>query len=617
MRVTTLSRQWFLALWSVLLVAKLLLAARLPLFVDEAFYWQEAMHPAWAYSDLPALTAWLARLGVTVGGHHPLALRMPFLLLAATLPWLVARIAAREYGETAGWQAGSFAMLLPLAGSLGLLAVPDVPMVLATLLCMDAGSRLLRGVTAAAALELALGLAIGGLCHYRFIAVIAVGAAALLLLPEGRKVLRDPRVIVALCFGIVAWTPLLGWNIGNADAGLRFQLIDRHPWSFHAAGLWFLPEQALLVTPLLFAALALAAWRHLRGESAIARYFAWLGVLMVGGFFVLGFFADTERVSFHWPMPGYFALLPLLPAVLRGWPAWLRRATTALAATGLLLMLAYYAAVSVPALRAHAADTPAYPANFAGWAPLAEAVRDLRASMPADTRILADNFKIGAELGFALEDPDIAVLPHPLNSKHGRAPQLDLWGLRAADRASLGPHPLLLVVGASEVDQRMLLDRYHLLCRMLGPLPPPRTVSIDHGRQRFLLFPLPASPARGPCTTPAVARIDMPARGARVGPAFAVFGWAFKDGVGIARIEVLVDGQPVAEANYGREQPEAAGSWANSTDPAQPHVGFDARVVLPPGSEGLHWLGLRLHGKDGSVESWPEQRLQVVAGDPG
>ena len=76
-------RTRFLTAWSVLLVAKLLVAWQLPLFVDEAFYWQEGQHLAPAYSDLPGLTAWLTRLGVTVGGHHVLALRMPFLLMAA------------------------------------------------------------------------------------------------------------------------------------------------------------------------------------------------------------------------------------------------------------------------------------------------------------------------------------------------------------------------------------------------------------------------------------------------------------------------------------------------------------------------------------------------------
>ena len=236
----------FWVLWVAIAIVKLLIAARLPLFVDEAFYWQEGQHLAAAYSDLPGLTAWLTRLGVELGGGNTtLALRAPFLLIAALVPLLVVRIVAREaFGESAsaGWQAGCFALLLPLVGTLGLLALPDAAMALATLLCIDAGARLLREVSAGAALELALGLAIGALSHYRFIAVIGVGFVALLLLADGRRALRDMRVLTAVAFGASAWAPLVAWNLDNADAGLRFQLVDRHPWAFHADGLWFIAD---------------------------------------------------------------------------------------------------------------------------------------------------------------------------------------------------------------------------------------------------------------------------------------------------------------------------------------------------------------------------------------
>src|SRR5688500_8191231 len=205
------ARHGFWLLWSAVLMLKLIVAARLPLFVDEAFYWQEGHHLAAAYSDLPGLTAWLARLGVTLGGEHAFALRAPFLLIAALVPLLVVRITSREFGERAGWQAGCFALLLPLAGTLGLLALPDAAMALATLLCVDAGARLLREVSAATALELALGLAIGALSHYRFIAVIGVGFVALLLVTDGRRVLRDVRVWTAIAFGASAWAPLVAW----------------------------------------------------------------------------------------------------------------------------------------------------------------------------------------------------------------------------------------------------------------------------------------------------------------------------------------------------------------------------------------------------------------------
>jgi 4-amino-4-deoxy-L-arabinose transferase-like glycosyltransferase len=612
MRNEVRARNCFVGLWSLLLLAKLVLAAQLPLFVDEAFYWQEGQHLAWAYSDLPGLTAWLTRLGVSIGGDNTFALRAPFLLIAACLPWLVARITAREFGATQGWQAGVFAMLLPLAGTLGLLALPDAAMTFATLLCLDAGTRMLRGVTATVALELAIGLAIGALSHYRFIAVVGVGFLALLMIPQGRQALRDPRVLVAIAFGAAAWTPLLAWNMGNAEAGLRFQLIDRHPWAFHASGIWFVLIQALLVTPLLFVALVASAWRHRRDDNPlVARYFAWFGALMVAGFFVLGFFADTERVSFHWPLPGYVALLPLLPSLLLAWPRWLRVSTTALAALGLIGMLGYYAAVSVPSIRAKTAAAKWYPNNFAGWTPLARAVRDLRATMPADTRIVADDFKVGAELGFALDDPYIAVLPHPLNRKHGRAPQLKLWGLDVQNRRDIGARPALLVVGVSEVPFRSLLQQYHALCAQVGPLPPAQVVNVDHGSQRFLLLAMGKTTASGPCTTPAMAWLDRPVADAQVGRSFDVSGWAFKDGVGLDQVDILLDGHFVARASYGALDGGPRALWPISNDPHHPHVGFRAHINAAAFRHGRHWLGLRLHGSDGSVEDWSEQPITI------
>lgn len=607
------ARTWFLALWAVVLGLKLLVAARLPLFVDEAFYWQEGRHLAAAYSDLPGLTAWLTRLGTAVFGDHALALRLPFLLVAASVPWLVARIAAREYGPQAGWQAGSFAILLPLAGSLGLLALPDATMALATLLCVDAGARLLRRVDAGAALELAAGLALGALSHYRFIAVIGVGLLVLLLLPEGRRVLRDVRVWIAIAFGAAAWTPLLFWNIDNAEAGLRFQLVDRHPWAFQLQGAWFLAIQPLLVTPLLFAALLWAAWRE-RGAVAVARrYFAWLGGLVLLGFLVLGFFADVERVSFHWPLPGYLALLPLLPAVLALWPRWLRAATWITAALGLAAVLGYYVAVSIPEVRARSAAEKWYPYNFAGWERLADAVRAELATMPPGTRLVAGNFKVGAELGFALGRHDIPVLDHELNARHGRAPQLRLWNLEISDRAEFGDPPVLLVLAPSDVRYRDLLRRYHHVCGIAGPLPAPRTVQVDHGRQRFVLLPI-LERMEGPCTLPAMAWIDAPLPGARVDRRFEASGWAFKDGVGLARVEVTHDGRVVARAEYGLDSPGTADYWQVSTDPNHPKVGWRAQVDLgehvPVGT--IAWLGLRLHGSDGSIEDWPEQPVRVA-----
>ena len=48
-----------------------------------------------------------------------------------------------------------------------------------------------------------------------------------------------------------------------------------------------------------------------------------------------------------------------------------------------------------------------------------------------------------------------------------------------------------------------------------------------------------------------------------------------------------------------------------SNDPQQPRVGFRATINLGSVSSGRHWLGLRLTGRDGSIEDWSEQPITV------
>ncbi|RZA10152.1 MAG: hypothetical protein EOP93_25125 [Lysobacteraceae bacterium] len=280
--------------------------------------------------------------------------------------------------------------------------------------------------------------------------------------------------------------------------------------------------QLLLATPVLLVAMAIAAWRGLRDPRPAARYLACSGAMIVLGFLALSFFADRQRASFHWPLPGYVALIPLLPAVLAGWPRAWRRMAWASAAACLAGVLAFHVAGSVPSLRQRTAGYNFHPTNFAGWDVLPGEVRSALAAMPPGTRLLAGDFKIGAELGFAFGDAAIPVLDHPLNHAHGRAPQLASWAL--ASDALPGHGPWLLVASATHVKFRALQAYYQRLCAQVGPLPPPRVLDVDHGRQRFLLFAFEHGRRAGPCTTPALAYLDTPGGSAHVAPTFEVAG---------------------------------------------------------------------------------------------
>jgi hypothetical protein len=591
----------FVAAWAAVQLAKLVLAARLPLFVDEAFYAWEARHPAWAYSDLPGLTAWLARLGLALG-EGALAVRLPFLAIGATLPWLVRRmtlrVAAPEVADRAAW----LALLMPLAGLMGVLAVPDVALVAASLLAMDAVLALRERVRPGAALQLAFALAAGALVHYRFGLVLVAGGAAMLADARARACLRHPLVLLALVVGALAWWPALQWNLAHGEAGLRFHLLERNPWRLHADGAYWLPIQALLATPALFALLLVAlgeGWRR----PGPARLLAVAGTIAGPGLLVLAFFVDRERVSFHWPLSGWLVLLPLAALTLARWRRGARAAVLGLAALGLLLGLAFIAVASSAAWRERLSASKLYPNDVGGWPAIAADAR----TWPRDRAWIAGDFELAAQLAFASSRRDIRVLDSPLNHKHGRAAQLALWGY---DRVP-ARGPVLLAVEDTATPMKRRLAAYHRLCAQFGRLPIPRLVSADHGRKRYFVYRLDLPSRPGACVTPALSWVDAPGPGARMDRSFEAIGWAFKDGAGLRKVEVLVDGRVAATADYGLPMPGVAGYWKVSTDPGHPRVGWRARVDTTGLMPGRHWLGLRLHGADGSVEDSPEQAFAL------
>lgn len=603
----------FVALWALLLVAKLLLAANLPIFVDEAFYAWESRHPAWAYSDLPGLTAALIGFGRAIAGESLLAMRAAFLVLGAALPWLVVRITARWFGPDAGWRAGLLALLMPLSGLLGVLAMPDVPLVFATLLCVDAAAGLRERRHGYQWLLLALGLVLGALSHYRFLAVIAAMFVAAVVDPRSRALLRDPRLWCVLAIGALAWWPLLDWNLAHAGAGLKFQLLERNPWRFQLAGAWWPLIQALAVTPILFAWLLRTACglpgAARREPDGPWRLLLAMAIVLVAGYFLLGFFADNQRVSFHWPLAGWLLLVVADAGMhrsrARGWNV----AGHAVAAVATLAVLAWLFAASSPAWRQSLADGPMYPRDFAVDARLAQMVD---AQLAPGTRLVADNFELGAKLVALRDRDDVRVLDHASNHKHGRAAQLDAWQRTWQPRDARHAGPVLLVMDEKATPMKWLLQRYHAACAAMGPLPTPSVVEFDQGRQRFLLFRIDLPPPATACTTPAMGQIDFPAPGASVAPVFEVAGWAFKDGAGLARVDVTLDGRVVAEAVYGDVQPHVAAFWKISTDPHHPRVGFHARIDATGLPRGSHRLGLQVYDASGRPQPLPAQRVEIV-----
>ncbi len=484
----------FVIAFALIFIVKLMLAATLSPFGDEAFYWQESRHLAWGYSDLPPLTAVLIRVGETVAGHGLLGMRWPFLILGSLLPWLVRAFAREAFtDECAGWQAALFTLLLPLGSSLGVLAVPDVPLTIAIMLAMVALMRAMDRDGLRDWLLLGVALAMCWLSHYRAAMPMLLGLLVCVLTPRGRTLWRRPGLWLALCVAALGLAPLLISNWQQRGAGVAFQLVERNPWRFHADALVQPLEQAVACTPLLYALLLWAAWISWRRRKDV-RPWDVIAIVSCGFivlYFVLGLFADDVRFRAHWPLPGYLPLLAALPVLLREQRWWSRGwliATFALAVAGQAGGLAYLGLAASDNGARMLAGLKMFPARFVGWRESGDMARQLLAEHPGV--LVADNFMLAAEIDFQLAGVvPVFVLDSPLNAKHGRAPQLALWQRdETALRMQHGGQPMLLAVDEKALRVRERADWLRSLCGRIDDALPLSRLDLFDGRRRMAFY---------------------------------------------------------------------------------------------------------------------------------
>ncbi|WP_225737431.1 glycosyltransferase family 39 protein [Dyella acidiphila] len=476
-----------------LLAVKLVLAATLQPLGDEAFYWQESRHLAWGYSDLPPFTAWLIRLGEVLAGHGVLGMRWPFLLLGSALPWLLVAFGRRAFDARIGWQAGLLCLCLPLAGSLGVIAMPDVPLTVAGALAMLALLRAMDENRWRDWLLLGVALAVCWMSHYRAAMFIVAGLLLCLLTPRGRRQWSRGGFWLALGVAALGTLPLLISNWQQHGAGLAFQLLQRNPWRFHADTLVQPLEQAATCTPLLYAGLLWAAWQawRRRREGGPWDVIAVLSLSFVVIYFVAGLFADDQRFRVHWPLPGYLPLLAALPALLREVAQGWRRFAVAAGVLALVLQLmglAYLGASAFPAAARWLGAARAMPTALIGWQQSAAIARAQLDAQPAV--LVADNFMMAAELDFQFDGQrPVYTLDSPLNVKYGRAPQVAWWGRNeTALRHDHAGAAVLLVVDEHALRERERAAWLKTLCSRVSNLQPLQRLGMFDARKSVAFY---------------------------------------------------------------------------------------------------------------------------------
>ncbi len=445
-------------LYVALLIGKLAAAGR-DLFGDEAFYWMCAQRLDVAFADHPFMTALLARGGVELLGPSPLGLRIAFIACGALLPALVWLLARPVVGARDAWCAAGLSLCAPATAHLGVIAIPDVPLMLFGALALLGFERATRTGAAGAWLVAGLGCALALSTHYRGVLFPCAFGCFLVGTRAGRARLRTGRAWAALGVALLGLLPVVLYNVRLDWAPLKYQGAERHSGGFDLEGLLeHLPAQAAVVTPALYvaclAALVSLLRRWRRGDER-AAVFAIFALAHLGLFLVTSPIADSEHATVHWPAPGYLPLLVFVPGVVRDWVA---RAADAAARRRRRIGAALVPGIGLVGLAfvfvEWSTGWPGYgPLHrpFAGWADAVAATeRHLDETPPGpDGKVLvvADDYLLAGNLEMRLGDRvEVFVLDHPKNVAHGRQKQYALWRLDEAGlRARRAGRDALLV----------------------------------------------------------------------------------------------------------------------------------------------------------------------------
>ncbi|MFA7541860.1 MAG: glycosyltransferase family 39 protein, partial [Lysobacterales bacterium] len=452
-------------------------------------------------------------------------------------------------------------------------------------------------------------IALGLLCHYRFAVMLPALAWVLVATPAGRCALTGRGPWLAAAVASLGLLPLLWFNYAHQFSGLRFQFVERHPWAWQWQGLWQLPEQLLMASPLLLLLLAWALWRRLaqRPLSGPEQVLVPVAVIVWLLFIGLGFFADGERFRWHWPLPAYLLLLPVLARDIgRLKPAW-RLATVATAVLATSTVLLWLVAALVPDRAGVWAAGKRFPANFVGWRESA----DWLGQTPLPERIVVDNFMLAANLAFYLPDSRerLRVLDDVRNVRHGRATQLAIWAVDEAALATEPSQPGWLVV---EETARRFSDRwswYQDLCRRFSGLELDQVLSLHGDRKRFVRWRYQAYQPQAQCrqlqALPPLGWIEVAAgaRHLRRGEPLRVTGWALQPGLGIDEVRVAVDGVPVASGQREHESGWPADHWGEVEDPAGTRLGFQFVLDSTGLAAGRRQVQVSVVRADGRI--WP------------
>jgi hypothetical protein len=315
--------------------------------------------------DHPPMAWWLAWLAQTLfHSSAPVAVRLPFIILSAIATWQIAKLTQILFGARAGLFATLAFVCAPALGLTdGTWVLPDGPLIVGLLAGAICLAHLFFERPESGWLWLAAGFwgGIALLSKYHGVFLFAGAGLFILMVKEERRWLLSIWPYLGLLTGLAVFSPVLVWNYEHDWISLAFQSDRVGIPQFHP----FRPVETLLahalfLTPWLWAGLAAAGLKAARIGTKDRKQ--WFLICLAAPQIALFTLASTGTAGwtvYHWAMPGYLFLFPLLGDWLArqssGDRLWPRRAAVASGSAAVALVLAavlfWYVPVNPDALR--------------------------------------------------------------------------------------------------------------------------------------------------------------------------------------------------------------------------------------------------------------------------
>lgn len=421
---------WFAVIAGIALLAlwRALVAAGVPLSVDEAYYVAWSKTPDFGYWTKPPMIAWAIGAARSVCGESPGCVRM-VPVMAFPLSTLLMFALARRLSFSP-WQACVAALAfatMPMASFYGIAATTDGLLILFWIAAMLSLHSALNGSRAA---WLATGLFTGLALLSKYSAGIFVLSAALALLhPQWRHWWRTPWPWLAGALAGIVFAPNLWWNLTHGAPTLKHtaEISEHSGYALHIdAMLEFLVSQFGVGGPVLFggfiAWLVSRQWRATSdGWFLLALSLPFLALISVQ--------ALLSRANANWAAPTMVAAsLAAVHFLLQRRRGWL---IASFAFNLLLAAFLYHFDVLVrePMGLPHVVNTDPFWATR-NWPGIHAQVRDALQKSPqpgAGVHVASDDRAVLAQLQAALELPPGAAmgwqrLGHPDNHFDQRFP---------------------------------------------------------------------------------------------------------------------------------------------------------------------------------------------------